>query len=58
MASATSTPKSKAAATLPPNSGTASTSNSFMSKPARGWIHPDYLFATDGINYNVRVSWS
>lgn len=56
MASATSTPKGKAAATLPPATSTAS--NSFVSKPARGWLHPDYLFAKDGINYNVRVSFS
>ncbi len=31
-------------------------SNSIVNKPARGWLHPDYLFAKDGINYNVRVS--
>ena len=28
----------------------------FVNKPARGWLHPDHLFAKDGINYNVRVS--
>ena len=51
----TSTPKGKAAATAPPlHSSTASNSASFVSKPARGWLHPDYLFAKDGINYNVR----
>ena len=27
----------------------------FVNKPARGWLHPDHLFAKDGINYNVRV---
>ena len=48
----TSTPKGKAAATAPPPA--ASNSASFVSKPARGWLHPDYLFAKDGINYNVR----
>jgi len=26
----------------------------FVNKPARGWLHPDHLFAKDGINYNVR----
>ena len=30
--------------------------NSIVNKPARGWLHPDHLFAKDGINYNVRVS--
>ena len=30
--------------------------STFVNKPARGWLHPDYLFAKDGINYNVRVS--
>ena len=47
----TSTPKGKAAAMAPPSNA----SSSFVSKPARGWLHPDYLFAKDGINYNVRV---
>ena len=54
MASAlTSTPKAKA------NEPTTNEGNSFVSfvtKPARGWLHPDYLFAQDGINYNVKVS--
>jgi len=27
---------------------------SFVSKPPRGWLHPDHLFARDGINYAVR----
>ena len=27
---------------------------SFVNKPARGWLHPDHLFAKDGINYAVR----
>lgn len=27
---------------------------SFVSKPTRGWLHPDHLFARDGINYAVR----
>ena len=27
---------------------------SFVSKPARGWLHPDHLFAREGINYAVR----
>jgi len=31
--------------------------SSIVNKPARGWLHPDYLFAKDGINYNVRVSY-
>ena len=48
-----------------PTTGTSSTTmasassphpNSIVNKPARGWLHPDYLFAKDGINYNVRVS--
>lgn len=26
----------------------------FINKPARGWLHPDHLFAKDGINYAVR----
>ena len=29
--------------------------NSIVNKPARGWLHPDHLFAKDGINYAVRV---
>lgn len=28
----------------------------FISKPARGWLHPDSVLATDGITYAVRVS--
>jgi len=52
MASAvTSTPKAKA------NEPTTTEGNSFVSfvtKPARGWLHPDHLFAQDGINYNVK----
>jgi len=27
---------------------------SFVNKPPRGWLHPDHLFARDGINYAVR----
>jgi len=27
---------------------------SFVAKPSRGWLHPDHLFARDGINYAVR----
>jgi len=27
---------------------------SFVAKPPRGWLHPDHLFARDGINYAVR----
>jgi len=27
---------------------------SFVTKPPRGWLHPDHLFARDGINYAVR----
>ena len=51
----TSTPKSKVA--LPAsNAGTTERNSTFVNKPARGWLHPDYLFAKDGINYNVRVS--
>lgn len=29
--------------------------SSIVTKPARGWLHPDYLFAKDGINYAIRV---
>ena len=42
-----------------PERGSESTlkaNSTFVNKPARGWLHPDYLFAKDGINYNVRVS--
>lgn len=28
----------------------------FISKPARGWLHPDSVLASDGITYAVRVS--
>lgn len=30
--------------------------SSFVAKPARGWLHPDTILATDGITYAVRVS--
>ena len=43
----------------PENNGASSNMESvsgFVNKPARGWLHPDHLFAKDGINYNVRVS--
>ena len=30
--------------------------NSFISKPARGWLHPDHLVSKEGITYAVRVS--
>ena len=45
----------------PQSSATAATTSNmeslsgFVNKPARGWLHPDHLFAKDGINYNVRV---
>jgi len=29
---------------------------SFISKPARGWPHPDQLITREGITYAVRVS--
>jgi len=29
--------------------------SSFISKPARGWLHPDHLVSKDGINYTVKV---
>ena len=29
---------------------------SFISKPARGWLHPDQLISKEGITYAVRVS--
>ena len=44
-----------------PERGSESTlkaNSTFVNKPARGWLHPDYLFAKDGINYNVRVSFT
>ena len=54
MASAlTSTPKAKA---NEPATNEGNSFVSFVTKPARGWLHPDYLFAQDGINYNVKVS--
>lgn len=28
----------------------------FMSKPARGWLHPDQLISKRGVTYAVRVS--
>ena len=28
--------------------------NAIVNKPARGWLHPDHLFAADGVNYAVR----
>ena len=59
----TSTPKAKASLPASITSSSASSTSaapssaaSIVSKPARGWLHPDYLFAKDGINYNVRVS--
>ena len=59
----TSTPKSKvalpasaSASASSSNAGTTERNSTFVNKPARGWLHPDYLFAKDGINYNVRVS--
>ena len=56
MASAlTSTPKAKA---NEPATNEGNSFVSFVTKPARGWLHPDYLFAQDGINYNVKVSLS
>lgn len=30
-------------------------SGPFVAKPARGWLHPDSVLATDGITYAVRV---
>ncbi|KAJ8681327.1 hypothetical protein QAD02_017114 [Eretmocerus hayati] len=32
----------------------ASGGGSFISKPARGWLHPDHLVSKDGITYAVR----
>lgn len=29
--------------------------SSFISKPARGWLHPDHLVSKEGINYTVKV---
>ena len=31
--------------------------SSFISKPARGWLHPDHLVSKEGITYAVRVSY-
>ncbi|XP_037969037.2 SHC-transforming protein 2 isoform X1 [Plutella xylostella] len=28
--------------------------NSFVSKPARGWLHPDSVLANEGVTYSVR----
>lgn len=28
---------------------------SFISKPARGWLHPDHLVSKEGITYAVKV---
>ena len=28
----------------------------FISKPPRGWLHPDHLVSKEGITYAVRVS--
>lgn len=30
-------------------------SSSFISKPARGWLHPDHLVSKEGITYTVKV---
>ena len=32
------------------------TGGGFISKPARGWPHPDQLITKEGITYAVRVS--
>ena len=53
MSVTTSTPKGKASYPTGTMQSTVSNSN-IVSKPARGWLHPDYLFAKDGINYNVK----
>ena len=29
--------------------------SSFISKPARGWLHPDHLVSKEGISYTVKV---
>lgn len=29
--------------------------SSFVSKPARGWLHPDSVLASEGVTYAVRV---
>ena len=44
--------------TTPPAAATVSTTGHTplgVGKPNRGWLHPDDLFAQDGINYAVRV---
>uniref|UniRef100_V9IHL4 SHC-transforming protein 2 n=1 Tax=Apis cerana TaxID=7461 RepID=V9IHL4_APICE len=28
--------------------------SSFISKPARGWLHPDHLVSKEGITYTVK----
>jgi hypothetical protein len=33
------------------------TGRSIISKPARGWLHPDQLITKEGITYAVRVSY-
>lgn len=33
------------------------TGGSFISKPARGWLHPDHLVSKEGISYMVKVSY-
>lgn len=30
----------------------------FISKPPRGWLHPDHLVSKEGITYAVRVSFA
>lgn len=37
---------------LPETSGNI---GNFMSKPARGWLHPDQLISKKGVTYAVRV---
>jgi len=51
--SAQSRPPSSAQS-RPPSSAQPPPPASFVNKPARGWLHPDHLFAKDGINYAVR----
>ncbi len=53
MSVTTSTPKGKTSYNSGTMQSTTSSSN-IVSKPARGWLHPDHLFAKDGINYNVK----
>lgn len=40
------------------NKAMAAGGGSFISKPARGWLHPDHLVSKEGITYAVRVSFS